>query len=449
MGAVSLCPAMKRLLHLLLVLTMASTSLASQNRTLEEGEGRNSKAALGIFNVVTFPNSVCTSSSGYNGTCYTATECTSLGGTTSGTCAQSFGVCCVFTLACGGTTTQNNSYAIMSSYSTTSDADPCKYTICKCSTDVCKIRIDFDTMVLSGPYTTVAPATAGMRLGDCENDWMRVTSPGYSSSPVICGYNTGQHMFIPASDSCNTIDINVDTGVSTTTRKWNIRVTQYECGNLMAPEQDCLQYMSAQKGTIQNFNWDTTQSTVTTTNQFHLSNQHYDICFRRQRGYCSLCFSPEIVGTSTSLGTSFGLGASAVATIMTAASGTQCSGYTLSTPTVANGVGDGDYVEVANLQPGTGTTGTIQTLGVGRVCGSLWNVNSPTRTLMTTCTWATPFKMGVHFDANDSVDPAASTAANYENAENHGFVACNPTSPACFSGQGTLGFQLAYWQNTC
>merc|ERR1711962_1286815 len=160
MGAVSLCPAMKRLLHLLLVLTMASNTLASQNRTLEEGEGRNSKAALGIFNVVTFPNSVCTSSSGYNGTCYTATECTSLGGTTSGTCAQSFGICCVFTLACGGTTTQNNSYAIMSSYSTTSDADPCKYTICKCSTDVCKIRIDFDTMVLSGPYTTVVPTRA-------------------------------------------------------------------------------------------------------------------------------------------------------------------------------------------------------------------------------------------------------------------------------------------------
>merc|ERR1711988_1008409 len=29
-------------------------------------------------------------------------------------------------------------------------------------------------------------------------------------------------------------------GSTGTTRKWTIKVTQYECGNLMAPEQDCL-----------------------------------------------------------------------------------------------------------------------------------------------------------------------------------------------------------------
>ena len=74
--------------------------------------------------------------------------------------------------------------------------------------------------------------------------------PGYSAPPVICGYNTGQHMWVPASDSCNQINIDIDTGSTTTTRKWQIKVTQYDCGNLMMPEQDCLQYHTASSGSI-------------------------------------------------------------------------------------------------------------------------------------------------------------------------------------------------------
>ena len=72
-----------------------------------------------------------------------SSECEAAGGTASGTCASSFGVCCVFrsplfvkqnplysiisnlyyiipplSIACGATMNQNNSYAIISSYST-------------------------------------------------------------------------------------------------------------------------------------------------------------------------------------------------------------------------------------------------------------------------------------------------------------------------------------------
>ena len=75
-----------------------------------------------------------------------------------------------------------------------------------------------------------------------------VGSPGYTSPPIICGYNTGQHMWIPASDSCTTLTLDIDTGTTTLTRNWNIKVTQYECGNLRAPEQNCLQYLTAQTG---------------------------------------------------------------------------------------------------------------------------------------------------------------------------------------------------------
>ena len=55
-------------------------------------------------------------------------------------------------------------------------------------------------------------------------------------------------MWVPASDSCVTVTLNIDTASTTTTRSWNMRVTQYECGNLMAPEEECLQYHTATTG---------------------------------------------------------------------------------------------------------------------------------------------------------------------------------------------------------
>ena len=157
----------------------------------------------------------------------------------------------MFSLACGGVTSANNSYAVMSSYSVSADADPCTYTFCKTTSDVCKLRIDFDTMVLTNPYTTSTyTQTLSVNIGDCMTDSLTISNPGGPIPPTICGYNTGQHMFVPASDNCNQINIDIDTGSTTTTRKWQIKVTQYDCGNLMMPEQDCLQYHTASSGSI-------------------------------------------------------------------------------------------------------------------------------------------------------------------------------------------------------
>ena len=101
---------------------------------------------LSVFTVVKFPNDACGSTTGLNGTCYTSSQCESLGGSSSGSCASSFGVCCVFSLSCGGSSSQNNTYATMTSYSVSSDSDPCIYTFCKSNSDVCKLRIDYETM---------------------------------------------------------------------------------------------------------------------------------------------------------------------------------------------------------------------------------------------------------------------------------------------------------------
>lgn len=127
---------------LFIILTILTSGEARQNDT----ETSREKKILSMFNVIKFPNTICEADSSFNGTCYTQSECSSLGGTASGTCAQSFGVCCVFSIGCGGQSSANNSYAIMSTYTTSSDPDPCTYTICKLSSDTCKIR-SFSTIL--------------------------------------------------------------------------------------------------------------------------------------------------------------------------------------------------------------------------------------------------------------------------------------------------------------
>merc|ERR1712012_46336 len=389
---------MRQTLLILLLTYLTSNGVSA----LEEESARGGKV-LSVFNVVTFPNSACAANNGFNGTCFTAEECTTKGGTASGTCASSFGVCCVFSIACGGSTSANNSYALINSYSTSSDADPCTYTFCKTSSDVCKLRIDFDTMVLSPPSGLSTPAayTDGANFGHCQTDSLTVSNPGGSQPPTICGYNTGQHMWLTASDQCNQINIDIDTGSTSTTRKWQIKVTQYECGNLMAPEQDCLQSHTSATGTIASFAFDTTQSTTVAATQYHLSNQYYDICIRRARGYCSLCFSPEITSTTTTNSASFGISAGSVAAIQTAASGSHCTGVTTISSTAASNVGYGDYLEIVRLQDGTGSsTAAGATATTSRICGAFWDatVASDQVSHATACTYATPFKVGVHFE---------------------------------------------------
>ena len=39
-------------------------------------------------------------------------------------------------------------------------------------------------------------------VGDCNTDMLTVTSPCGATPPTICGYNTGQHIWVPAGICC-------------------------------------------------------------------------------------------------------------------------------------------------------------------------------------------------------------------------------------------------------
>ena len=89
------------------------------------------------------------------------------GGSSEGTCASGFGVCCIcklfsylsrsakldslpiplVTYGCGIRTSENISYFLQSS-DQSELTSPCSYTLCKCVPDICRIRLDFIVSLL-------------------------------------------------------------------------------------------------------------------------------------------------------------------------------------------------------------------------------------------------------------------------------------------------------------
>ena len=64
---------MIRMWRAVLLLCLSAPGLRAE---LVTSEAARDEKVLSVFNVVTFPNSACGASNGYNGNCYTSSECT-------------------------------------------------------------------------------------------------------------------------------------------------------------------------------------------------------------------------------------------------------------------------------------------------------------------------------------------------------------------------------------
>ena len=73
------------------------------------------------------------------------------------------------------------------------EATTCTFNLDKTSPDICFIRLEFVEFVIDGPVSSVAPNW------DCSNDMLAFTTPSSKAPPTVCGYNTGQHMYMDAS----------------------------------------------------------------------------------------------------------------------------------------------------------------------------------------------------------------------------------------------------------
>jgi len=281
------------------------------------------KKLISTFQIVRFPNDVCIGSSTRNGTCYTSAECSDKGGTSSGSCADGFGVCCVFIVtSCGTSSSENNTYWTTPTSLSTSTTS-CELTVCPMNDDICSIRLDFTSFTITGPSTLTTVQTsriAGAPMGNVEDntgvvaganyatncllDAFYVTSASSSAAPPsICGVNTGFHMYTDAdTDRCNRLIFTLAAYASSgnavqntlgattlATRAWDIAATQIECASPVAPPSGCTQYFyGGGSYVLQSYNHQ--RSGTDTVDSTHLANQHQRICIRRERGKCVGCF---------------------------------------------------------------------------------------------------------------------------------------------------------------
>lgn len=289
----------------LIFLTVFLIAIASSLENTEENEENSRRAKLlPIFQVIRFQNEPCTTST-KNGTCFTASECEERGGSSSGSCAAGFGVCCVISLACGGMTSDNCTYITQSATNTITPS-PCQYKICKCKGDICRIRLDFNTFNIAGPVVgtsffktqtaggTNAPTNNGGAIGDCLTDSFTLSAPGSNGPPRICGFNTGQHMIVDASDECHVASFNIRS--TSFMKQWDIKVTQFKCNDDIGGPPGCLQYFTEDTGQIASFNFPTNMNTVP-FDTTHLSSQMYNMCIRQNVGKCGICYNPVVIGS--------------------------------------------------------------------------------------------------------------------------------------------------------
>merc|ERR1712037_76821 len=127
-------------------------------------------------------------------------------------------------------------------------------------------------------------------------------------------------------------------------------------------------------GYIQSFGWDGSDDATTAATANHQNNQKYNICFRRQEGYCSIeCFSP-------------------------------IAGLKLGSTGATAGTLESLYGDVACYEDFISTATAYATIIGDRICGLGWtNFPNPVATAATLVSYVKPFTVGVNFDASDEL----------------------------------------------
>ena len=72
--------------------------------------------------------------------------------------------------------------------------------------------------------------------------------------PIICGRNTGHHMYIDAGSGNSPTSITFIT-TGNFERAFKMKITQIECGAVNRGVEGCLQYHTGVSGTISSFNF--------------------------------------------------------------------------------------------------------------------------------------------------------------------------------------------------
>jgi len=310
------------------------------------------------------------------------------------------------------------------------------------------LRLDFETFALNLPITQFSTsATTGNTNGNignagvftlggtCHVDTFGVSAPGSNAIPTICGTNTGEHMYVPASDDCNILSANIGSTSTSTTGSFAIKITQIPCDSPVLPPRGCLQYFyGSTSGVVQSFNYQGDSSGTQQTGKSQLlANQHYNACIRTERTYCSICYWTPTVITGFHMSVPNGQ-----ADAGTHGYDTDCGVLGIGDGIAITGSGwaQGGNYDYITIPSGTCAPPSPAIVSTGqpndRYCGTEFDCVATANTAAgtpdgTVCTSMKPFMIGVHSDGVEYANPATLAEA----------VAPN-----------NAGFYLNYWMNS-
>lgn len=254
-------------------------------------------------------------------------------------------------------------------YSTSSGT--CTYTLSKSTSDICMLRLDFIDGTVGNPSED----------GGCDSSYFTSNPVTGPDMPKICGSNNGQHIYLDAGAySSSSTTFSVVVGASGL--DWKVLVTQIECSSASLPWPGCLQYFTGvEVQGIKTFNYDVGLKYES------LADQQYQICVRRELGFCSIGWINSPTETD-----SFKI--SKPATNYAAAVGTSCYADFILIPEGSNG-GRGS----CNCGPGTSNTHP----SCDNYCGGSLNcnLNAVVGSNSEIISKVLPFGLGVSLNAQD------------------------------------------------
>ncbi|XP_048510341.1 uncharacterized protein LOC105692582 [Athalia rosae] len=204
------------------------------------------------------------------GICMNTYECRIQQGKSHGPCALGFGVCCIFTTSCGEEVQNNLTYVTNPGFPNLVDQSMnCSLTVKKIDPQVSQLRIDFLHFNIGQP---------NRRTGICDTDLMEIRTGVRSLN--LCGWNSGQHVYVDVDDGPITLDFRLPSSLES--KMWEMRITQV--GFEQRAPAGCLQYHDSPKGFLRTLNY--------LPNGRYLADQDHLLCVRQERGMCSIAYAP-------------------------------------------------------------------------------------------------------------------------------------------------------------
>ena len=130
--------------------------------------------------------------------------------------------------------------------------------------------------------------------GKCKSEYVQVTGGVTGTSiPTLCGTLDGQHViYTPITNFPARLSVVLDSDtVTSSSTSWRMKVLQYSCDSPVLAPEGCLQFFTGISGSVSSFNFKTEDNNNDASYPNHIADLNYNICLRRESGYCAVEWS--------------------------------------------------------------------------------------------------------------------------------------------------------------